>query len=65
MIFTKVLQKMLKQDLTLQISKQTDRYLKEKSKKAIGLVRDGLGVQIIKEFVGLRAKTYSYLKKQW
>ena len=55
---------MLKQDLTLQISKQTDRCLKEKSKKAIGLVRDGLGVQIIKKFVGLRAKTYSYLKKQ-
>ena len=64
MIFTKVLQKMLKQDLTLQISKQTDRYLKKKSKKAIGLVRNGLGVQSIKEFVGLRAKTYSYLKKQ-
>ena len=30
MIFTKILQKMLKQDLTLQILKSTDHYLKEK-----------------------------------
>ena len=33
-----------------------------KSKKVIGLIKDELGGQIIKEFVGLRAKTYSYLK---
>ena len=25
-------------------------------------MKDGLGGQIMKEFVGLRAKTYSYLK---
>ena len=30
MIFTKMLQKMLKQDLTLQILKESDDYLKEK-----------------------------------
>ena len=29
----------------------------------IGLMKDKLGGQIIKEFVGLRAKTYSYLKE--
>ena len=33
MIFTKILQKMLKKDLTLQIMKLTDHYLKEKIKK--------------------------------
>ena len=53
---------MMKQDLTLQMLKQTDHCLKGKSKKVIGLMKDELGGQIIKEFVGLRAKTYSYLK---
>ena len=33
MIFTKILQKMLKQDLTLQILNYRDHYLKEKIKK--------------------------------
>ena len=46
---------MLKKDLTLQILKQTDRCLKEKNKKVIGLMRDDLEGQIMKEFVGLRA----------
>ena len=42
---------------------QTDRPLsKEKNKKVIGLIKDELSGQIMKEFVGLRAKTYSYLK---
>ena len=36
--------------------------LKGKNKEVIGLMKDELGGQIIKEFVGLRAKTYSYLK---
>ena len=31
-------------------------------KKVIGLIKDELGGQIMKKFVGLRAKTYSYLK---
>ena len=52
---------MLKQDLTLQILKQTDHCLKEK-KKVIGLTKDELGGQITKELVGLRAKTYSNFK---
>ena len=29
----------------------------------LGLMEDKLGGQIMKEFVGLRAKTYSYLKE--
>ena len=32
-----------------------------KNKKVIGLFKDQLGGKIIKEFVGLSAKTYSYL----
>ena len=32
-----------------------------KNKKVIGLFKDELGGKIIKEFVALRAKTYSYL----
>ena len=35
---------------------------KGKNKKVIGLMKNKLGGQITKEFVGLRAKTYSYLK---
>ena len=35
---------------------------KGKNKKIIGLIKDELGVQIVKEFVELRAKTYSQLK---
>ena len=42
---------------------EIDRPLpKEKNNKLIGLTKDELGAQIMKEFVGLRAKTYSYLK---
>ena len=33
----------------------------DKSKKKIGFFKDELGGQIMKEFVGLRAKTYAYL----
>ena len=35
---------------------------KGKDKKIIGLMKDELDRQILKEFVWLRAKTYSYLK---
>ena len=35
---------------------------KEKNKKVIRLMKDELGGQIMKEFVGSRAKTYSSLK---
>ena len=32
------------------------------NKKVIGLMKDELGEQVMKKFVGLRAKRYSYLK---
>ena len=48
--------------MTLQILKEADHCLKEKNKKVIGLMKDELSEQIMKKFVGLRAKTYSYLK---
>ena len=41
---------------------ELDRSLpKEKNKKVIGLMKDELSGKIIKKFVRLRAKTYSYL----
>ena len=38
-----------------------DHFQQVKSKKVIGLFRDELGGKIMKEFVGLRAKAWSYL----
>ena len=43
---------------------ETDRpLLKEKIKKVIRLIKYELGRKIMKEYVGLRAKTYNYLKE--
>ena len=61
MIFIKKLQKMLKLDLILQIVNYIYHYLKKKMKKVIGLIKDELGGKIMARFVGLKAKTYSYL----
>ena len=52
---------MLQQDLTLPILKETDHYLKKKIKNS-NLTNKRLDGQIMKEFVGSRAKAYSYLK---
>ena len=35
--------------------------LKGKNKKFIGVIKDEIGEKIIKQFFGLRTKTYSYL----
>ena len=41
---------------------ELDRPLsKGKNKKVIGLIKDELGAKVMKEFVGLRPKTYCYL----
>ena len=56
-IFTKILQRMLKQDLEINRPSPIGE-----NKKVIGLMKDGWGGEIVKKFVGLRAKTNSYLK---
>ena len=63
MIFINTLQKMLKKNLAIQIMIWIDHYQKEKNKRVISVMKDELGGKIMKEFVGLRAKTYSYLIK--
>ena len=62
-IFMKTLQKMLKKDLILQTITINciPHYIKEKDKKVIGLLKDELSGEIMKELAGLRVKTYSYL----
>ena len=61
MIFIFTLQKMLRQVLILQIMNLTDHQREEKIKKVIRVMKDELGGRIMKEFLGLRARTYSYL----
>ena len=58
MIFLKMLQKMLNVDLILQIMNLVGQKL---HKKVIGLMKHELGGKFMTKFVGLRAKTYSYL----
>ena len=59
MILTKVLHKMFKIDSLLQIMNYIDHCLM--GKKGTELTKDGIGGKTMTEFVGLRAKAYSYL----
>ena len=52
---------MLKLDLIVKIVNQIDYFQKEKIRKVLELVKDDLDGNIMTKFVGLRAKTYSYL----
>ena len=62
MTFIKLLQKILKQDLTPEIMNLNGIPLRNHClKDYIGLIKDELGRKIMTIFVGLRAKTYSYL----
>ena len=61
MIFIKILQNMLKLGLIFQIMNQIDHCLKGKIKKVVGLMKNELGGELIKRFVGQRSKTYNYL----
>ena len=64
---TKILQKMLKLDLMLQMNYESEcdfinRLLRKgKIKKVIGFLNNELGGNIMIMFVGLKAKTYSFL----
>ena len=52
---------MLKEDLTPRVMNQKNCCQKEKIKKEIDLMKAELCGKIMKEFVELRTKTYSYL----
>ena len=65
MIFTNILQKMLKllklKFMNYNAIPLIARYQKEKNKNVIRLMKDELGGKIMKSFFGLRAKIHSYL----
>ena len=59
-IFSRIFQRMLKRVLTRAIFQKIIQVeFKEKTKK-FGMMKDEAGGKIIEEFVGLRAKFYSY-----
>ena len=57
--FMQILQKILKQDLILQVMNQKD--LDKKIKKIIGLMKDEFGGKVMRQFAALKSKTCSYL----
>ena len=63
MMFIKILAKILKQDLILQIMNQiqNEKLPKGKNRKVISLTKVELGRKTMSKFAGLRAKTSSYL----
>ena len=67
MIFITILKKMLKLDFLVLIINQIDHWQKEKQQQQqqqqqkMGVMKDQLGGTITMKYVGLRAKTYSYL----
>ena len=65
MAFTKILLKMSKQNLALQILNETDNSQKKKIKIIIELTKDEFGGEIMPNYFWLRAKTYSYLIDEW
>ena len=54
--FTQTLQRMLELDLKLQITTETDHYVKDKIKKVTGLMRYEWGRRTMKKFSALRSK---------
>ena len=61
MIFTKALLKMLKQGLDTSNYELNRPLPKGKNKKVISIMKNESGEKIMREFIGLRAETYSYL----